>query len=81
MVSSRAQILRSNPTDTEKALWRHLRRRQVDGGQHGVRADKDAERTEWLESRGYRVVRYWNNEVLGNIEGVLDDLRIRLADR
>ena len=48
---------------------------EVDGGQHAERTEQDAERTEWLEARGYRVARYWNNEVLGNIEGVLTDLR------
>ena len=46
---------------------------EVDGGHHdqpGVRA-KDDERELWLESNGYRVLRFWNNEVLGNLEGVL----------
>jgi ATP-dependent helicase HrpA/adenine-specific DNA-methyltransferase len=46
---------------------------EVDGGQHGLEpeATKDAARTQWLESQGYRVVRYWNNEVLGNLDGVV----------
>jgi len=48
---------------------------EIDGGQHVERVEHDAERTQWLESRGYRVVRYWNNEVLRNIEGVLTDLQ------
>ncbi len=52
---------------------------EIDGGQHASHAKADAERTAWLESRGYRVVRYWNNEVLGNIDGVLADLRSVLA--
>ena len=43
---------------------------EVDGGQHADN-DRDALRTEWLEKRGYRVVRFWNNEVLANTEGVL----------
>ena len=46
---------------------------EVDGGHHDqpdVRIT-DAERTVWLESNGYRVLRFWNNEVLGNLEGVL----------
>jgi len=41
---------------------------EVDGGQHAN--DGDA-RTRWLEARGYRVIRFWNNEVLANTEGVL----------
>ncbi len=44
---------------------------ELDGGQHAERIADDAERTTWLESHGYRVVRIWNSDVLGNIEGVL----------
>ena len=44
---------------------------EVDGGQHDALAEQDANRTEWLEKRGYRVVRFWNNDVLANTEGVL----------
>jgi len=44
---------------------------EIDGGQHAERKDKDEKRTAWLEGRGLRVMRFWNNEVLGNIEGVL----------
>ncbi len=45
---------------------------EVDGGQHDVRAAQDAERTRILEQWGYHVVRFWNNDVLGNIDGVLE---------
>jgi very-short-patch-repair endonuclease len=45
---------------------------EVDGGQHDVRAVRDAERTRILEEWGYHVVRFWNNDVLGNIDGVLE---------
>ena len=41
---------------------------EVDGGQHD--ASVDADRTSFLEQRGYRVLRFWNNDVLGNREGV-----------
>jgi very-short-patch-repair endonuclease len=41
---------------------------EVDGGQHAEESDT---RTKWLEARGYRVIRFWNNDVLGNTEGVL----------
>jgi very-short-patch-repair endonuclease len=39
---------------------------EVDGGQH---ADDGEARTRWLEARGYRVIRFWNNDVLANTEG------------
>ena len=41
---------------------------EVDGGQHATGAD--APRSAILEEEGYRVIRFWNNEVLGNPEGV-----------
>ena len=43
---------------------------EVDGGQHAESAT-DRERETWLAANGYRVLRCWNNEVLGNAEGVL----------
>ena len=43
---------------------------EVDGGQH-CESEADERRTAWLESLGYRVLRFWNNEVLENIDGVL----------
>ena len=43
---------------------------ELDGGQHGDKADR--RRQAWLEAQGYRVLRFWNNEVLGNWEGVLE---------
>lgn len=47
---------------------------EVDGGQHSEEADAD--RTAVLEARGFRMIRFWNNEVLGNLNGVM----IRLAE-
>ena len=44
---------------------------EVDGGQHAAQKQQDDARTAYLEARGYQVIRFWNNEVLGNIEGVL----------
>ena len=37
---------------------------EIDGGQHQSRVEADSERTDWLETQGYRVVRFWNNQVL-----------------
>ena len=48
---------------------------ELDGGQHAERERFDARRTIELERRGYRVVRFWNNEVLLRIEDVLEELR------
>ncbi len=44
---------------------------EVDGGQHGEAVDYDAARTAFLSGEGYRVLRFWNNEVLENLDGVL----------
>ena len=52
---------------------------EVDGGQHDARQERDAQRTRFLEGKGYRVLRFWNNEVLGNIEGVLLMIRNSLT--
>ena len=54
---------------------------EVDGGQHAIEADRDAERTAWLQSRGYRVLRFWNNDVLENTEGVAETIRTALRSR
>jgi very-short-patch-repair endonuclease len=45
---------------------------EVDGGQHNKpgNIEKDKQRTAWLENEGYRVIRFWNNDVLLNIDGV-----------
>lgn len=51
---------------------------ELDGGQH---ADSlmDANRTRVIEAHGYRVIRFWNNEVLGNIDGVLTVIAEEIA--
>ena len=48
---------------------------ELDGGQHGVQVEKDAARTKVLEAAGSTVIRFWNNEVLANTEGVLETIR------
>ena len=50
---------------------------ELDGGQHNGNK-KDEIRTAWLESRGYRVLRFWNNDVLSNPEGVLTTILLAL---
>ena len=45
---------------------------EADGGQHAVEKEKDDERTAWLNSQGFTVLRFWNNEILSNPDGVLE---------
>jgi len=47
---------------------------EVDGGQHTATSERDAARTRWLERRGYRVMRFWNNEVLNETDAVLESI-------
>jgi very-short-patch-repair endonuclease len=46
---------------------------EVDGGQH-AESVRDADRDNWLAQNEFRVVRFWNNDVLQNLEGVLTSL-------
>jgi very-short-patch-repair endonuclease len=46
---------------------------EIDGGQHADNS-ADACRTAWLESQGWRVIRFWNNDVLGNTSGVVETI-------
>src|SRR5689334_7034787 len=92
-IKRRARSLRSNMTDTERALWRGLRDRQLgwrfrrqfpippyvvdfaciearlivecDGGQHARPGDHDLRDGE-LRRQGWRILRFWNNDVLVN---------------
>lgn len=44
---------------------------EADGGQHADQTEYDARRDDWLKSQGFRVLRFWNNDILANTEGVL----------
>ena len=101
-----ARRLRRDMTDVEKAMWRLLRSRQldgfkfrrqqpigpyivdfvcfshrlvveIDGGQHGTETGiaADEVRSRFLEGEGFRVLRFWNNEVAVNAEGVCERIR------
>ena len=52
---------------------------EVDGGQHALQSSYDAQRTAVLEGYGYRVLRYWNHDVLQNPEAVAADLHRHLT--
>jgi very-short-patch-repair endonuclease len=101
--TKRAKALRNNATETERKLWRHLRKRQLggfkfsrqmdvgpyvcdflcrenglvielDGGQHATQTARDLKRTAFLNDQGLTVVRFWNNEIFENLEGVLQTI-------
>ena len=102
MANENARTLRKTMTDAERALWRFLRQKQiegkrfrrqaptdpyivdfvclearliieVDGGQHAV-SKTDEVRDRYLRARGFRILRFWNNDVLGNREGALETI-------
>lgn len=99
----RARELRNNMTEAERALWKHLRLRQVgghkfrrqqplgkyivdfvcfekrliievDGGQHSEQVVYDSDRNAWLEAQGFKILRFWNNQVLKETEAVKETI-------
>ena len=54
---------------------------ELDGGQHDIEREADAERTRLIEAHGYKLIRYWNSEVMENLDGVLQDIakHLRIA--
>ena len=54
---------------------------EIDGGHHAEQINQDQERTKFLESKGYKILRFWNNEVLNNIEGVLQTISENLKNQ
>jgi very-short-patch-repair endonuclease len=110
MDKARVRELRKHMTEAERALWRHLRLRQlggfkfrrqqplgnyivdfvclekrliveVDGGQHSEQVRYDSERDAWLESQGFSLLRFWNNQVLEEIEAVKEVIIGALAEQ
>ena len=98
-------MLRRNMTDSERALWRVLRNKQlnglkfrrqepigwcivdfvcfekklvieIDGGQHASENKTDRQRDRWLQSQGFRVLRFWNNNVLSNLSAVVEQIKV-----
>ena len=107
-----ARHLRRRETEAERALWRRLRNRQidgwkfkrqvpfgrfvldffcfdadlvieVDGGSHAEAQgiERDKVRTAYLEANGLTVIRFWNGDVLNNIDGVLEVVYEALGQR
>jgi very-short-patch-repair endonuclease len=52
---------------------------EVDGGQHATEP-RDPLRDRWLTDHGYRILRFWNNDVLGNTDGVLEVIATALEN-
>ena len=52
---------------------------EVDGGQHAEN-ERDVVRDRWLHDHGYRVLRFWNNDVIENIDGVLETIASTLQE-
>ena len=99
---ARARVMRHEPTDAERVLWRLLRakrlagskwRRQqpighyivdficlearliveADGSEH-LDSTHDARRDAWLRQQGFKLLRFWNNDVLARTDAVLDTI-------
>ncbi|MGL3819795.1 endonuclease domain-containing protein [Sphingopyxis sp. R3-92] len=54
---------------------------EVDGGQHGEAVSYDARRTDFLRKQGLTVLRFWNNDVLANTNGVMETISLSLRER
>ena len=52
---------------------------ELDGGQHATNRDRDEEREAWLRGEGFKIIRFWNNDVFQNLEGVLEVIRRNLT--
>ena len=52
---------------------------EVDGGQHAEQVSNDLQRTEYFKVLGYRVIRFWNHEVLADADAVLESIRAALV--
>jgi len=51
---------------------------EIDGGQHDRASLQEAERSGFLQNEDYRILRFWNNEVLANLDGVYETLATEL---
>jgi len=52
---------------------------ELDGGQHACSTTADDRRTKWLSQNGWRVIRFWNNEVIENLSGVQETIAAALV--
>ena len=54
---------------------------ELDGSQHLEQEEYDAERTIFLEAKGYHILRFWNNQIMNDIEGVLRVIDLVLEEK
>lgn len=71
---------RQQPTDPDIVDFASFENKiiiEIDGGQRNKReiTEKDEGRAVWLKGEGYHILRFWNNEVLKNVDGVLEVIR------
>ena len=52
---------------------------EIDGGQHDRSSPREAERSGFLQDQGYRILRFWNNDVLANLDGVHETIAAELG--
>jgi very-short-patch-repair endonuclease len=52
---------------------------ELDGGQHQQNAEYDRRRDAWLQAQGYTVLRFWNHQVMQQIDDVLEAIRVAAA--
>ena len=52
---------------------------ELDGGQHAESVLEDQRRDVWLRGQGYTVLRFWNNDVMQQLEGVLEQIRFAVS--
>ncbi|MCK6566191.1 MAG: DNA (cytosine-5-)-methyltransferase [Chloroflexi bacterium] len=53
---------------------------ELDGSQHLEQEEYDGERTKFLESQGYKVIRFWNNQIMNDINGVIKVIQFALEN-
>lgn len=53
---------------------------ELDGDQHGEKIEHDQQRTAYLVEQGFFVLRFWNNEINHNLEGVLETILVALEE-
>ena len=54
---------------------------ELDGSQHLRQHEHDEERTRYLELHGYKVIRFWNNDVMNDMEGVIRSIQFTLREK